>query len=143
MTNVTDKFIYYIKNGMIENAKALYVSHPDINISAKYELAFKLACFYGYLEIVKWLLEIKPNINISIDDEFVFRYICRIGHLEVVKWLLVIKPDININVDDDYSSRHSKLIIRKLLSHYIPHYDVSSFKTIQDINKCSSLFDLI
>ena len=62
---------------------------PDINISAKDEHSFLLACDYGHLEVAKWLLSVKPDIDIS---NHAFCYACLNGHLEVAKWLQTLKP---------------------------------------------------
>ena len=143
MGKIFDEFITYVKNGKLDEAKAFYARHLDIDISANDELAFRSACIHGHLDVAKWLLEIKPDINISANNEWAFRVACYHDHLIVAKWLLAIKPDIDISEYNNSAFNNSDLIIRKLLTHYIPYYDAECIKTINNIGKCSSLFNLI
>ena len=96
MANIFDEFITYIKTGRLDKAKEFYANHPDINISAGNEYAFRFACDYRHLEVAEWLLYIKPDINISANNGYAFRFACYNNHLNVAKWLLEIKPSINI-----------------------------------------------
>ena len=67
--NPTKLFTYMCKNGHLEYAQhILEVFHPRINISARNEEAFRIACVYGNSKIAQWLYEIKPTMKYI--DEF-------------------------------------------------------------------------
>ncbi len=121
------EFINLIKEGELPKIQQYYNDHPNINISAKKECAFRSACEYGYLKVAKWLLEIKPDIDISADYEYAFCFACANGHLEVVKWLLEVKPNIDIRIDYNYAFRYAcrngHLEIAKILHSINPDID--------------------
>ena len=61
-----DYFIDYCKNGELKRAQNFLLENPNINISSYDELAFRMACALGHLDIAQWLLRVKPNINIFL-----------------------------------------------------------------------------
>jgi hypothetical protein len=75
------QFIDLCQKGDLIGLKQLLQLHPDINISADNEKAFRNACLSGQLHVCKWLLQVKPDINISALNEYAFRYACYNGHL--------------------------------------------------------------
>ena len=77
---------------------------PDINISAKNEEVFRVACEQGYLLVAQWLLSVKPNINISGKNEEVFRVACIQGRLLVAQWLQSLKPNLYVIYYNDDGS---------------------------------------
>ena len=85
-------FIYLCRVGDLKEAKKFLQFYQNINISAKNEYAFRVACEYRCVEVAKWLLSVKPDINISAKDDEAFYWACKCGYLDIAKWLQTLKP---------------------------------------------------
>lgn len=97
--------------GKLSELQKYYYDNPDISIHTKNELAFRLSCRYGQIDMAKWLIRISHdkkigliNIHAKNDDAFFWSGVR--GHLEVVKWLIELSRDdkfglINIHEYDD------------------------------------------
>jgi hypothetical protein len=107
------RFIDLCKKGDLIGLQQLLELHPDINISADNECAFRWTCAYGHLHVCQWLLQVKPDINISALYECAFRVACYYGHLDICQWLLQVSKekgqDINISALDEWAFRHACL----------------------------------
>jgi hypothetical protein len=90
-----------------EMATWIYSNYPTVNVSANNEHAFRIACWYGKLEIAQWLYSIRPTLDVSALKEEAFCSACHNGHLHVVQWLLEIKPSIHISADDNAVFYHA------------------------------------
>lgn len=125
-------FVTLCSRGDLLEAQQYLQLHPDIDISANDEHAFRQACSNGHLEVAQWLIQISKergqDIDISARDELAFRWACVKGHLVVAKWLLQIKPDINISVKNDEIFRDvcslKKLNVAQWLSSLKPEYEI-------------------
>lgn len=122
------RFLEFCRNGELGRAQA-YIVALDPNTSiANYEMAFRVACYNGHLDVAEWLLQVKPDINISALSDDAFRFSCIYGHLNVAKWLLQIKPDIDITAvsgsafNGACSRRH--LNVAKWLASLNPDYQI-------------------
>ena len=83
-----------------------------MDISAKEEEAFCMACKNGHLEVAQWLYQIKPSLDISADNEYAFRCACCNGHLEVAQWIQSLNPnkyviEVDNNNNITYYIRHT------------------------------------
>jgi hypothetical protein len=84
---------------VLELAKWLVETHPDIDVSADNEKAFRSAFATSPdIDLVKWLLEIKPNIDVSTENEYAFYRACVYGRIDITEWLMQLKPDIDLSV---------------------------------------------
>jgi len=106
-----EQFTNICKKGNLEGAKEYLRLHPDINISANKEFAFRAACYRNHLEIAKWLLSVKPDINISANNDFEFCDACYCGHLEVAKWLQTLKPYLYV-IEYDENGNYTGFKVR-------------------------------
>jgi hypothetical protein len=106
-----DKFIGLCCCGNLKAAKEYLRLHPDINISANKEFAFRAACYRDRLELAKWLLRVKPDINISDNRDTAFRNACYCGHLEVAKWLQTLKPYLYV-IEYDENGNYTGFKVR-------------------------------
>lgn len=92
------------QNEETHKIKNYYYQNKDkIDISKNEELAFRLCCTSGNLDLVKWIIEENPNTDISIKEEAPFIRSCMAGNLHIAKWLLSIKSDINISAQGEAS----------------------------------------
>ena len=104
-------FIYLCRVGDLKEAKKFLQFYQNINISAKNEYAFRVACEYRCVEVAKWLLSLKPDINISAQDDEAFRGACYYEYLEVAKWLQTLKPYLYV-IEYDENGNYSGYKIR-------------------------------
>ena len=81
--------------------KYLIKKFTNINIHANNELAFKLSCFYGHLNVAQWLIDLSKQSEFSLIDihtfnEEAFRSSCYNGHLNVAHWLVSLSNKYRI-----------------------------------------------
>ncbi len=116
MTIRENVFIRLCCRGNLEECKKYYARNPNINISARNELAFKWVCENNNLNVTKWLLKIKPDINISAENDNAFRHSHFCGHTKIAK----------------------------LFTHYIPYYvSFAYYRNIKYISRIVGLWDLV
>lgn len=86
-----------------------------VNFKRYNNIAFRIACESGHLDVVKWLVEEgerqNKQININLGNDYPFQLTCINGQLDVAKWLVEEserqnKP-ININGDDNYGFKRA------------------------------------
>ena len=64
------------------------LNNYNIDVHARCEYGFRLACAYGYLNVVQYLLENDFNIDVHVDNELGFEWACINGHLNIAKYIL-------------------------------------------------------
>ena len=90
-------FIKAVTDGDLELVKyAVEKENADIHTSEEYGL--RIACSYGYYDIVKWLIGQGAYIH-----EAGLNAACHNGQLEIVK--LLVTSGANIHIDDDFVLR--------------------------------------
>ena len=85
-------FIQDCNNGRLSDVQKIYFENPTIDISARKEQAFRVACYFDHLSVAQWLLSVKPTIDVSAQEDSAFRMACYFGHTSVVQWLVTLKP---------------------------------------------------
>lgn len=63
----------------LETAQWLFKKYPNIKLSYNLEEPFRIACYYGKINLAKWLLKTKPDINIYADNNCAFIWSCSRG----------------------------------------------------------------
>lgn len=106
-----DLFYKSIRIGKLNVSKYIYKINikPKIDLHTDHELAFRLGCKYGHLEIAKWIWNISnKTIDLHRDNYCIFQITCQHGHTEIAKWLIDISGNtINIYADDNLAFRWS------------------------------------
>jgi hypothetical protein len=119
--DLTNEFIKYCRNGQLIKAKIVFAC-STIDIHAKDELAFRMCCRYGHLDVAKWLVSLENTqdntrtcfraggasgkINIHSYCEHAFKLSCVYGHIEVAKWLISLENThgrIDIHTEMEFS----------------------------------------
>ena len=100
-----------------------------INIHARNDEAFRLACKNAHIEIVKLLLNI-GNIDIHAENEYAFRYVCLNGHIEIVKLLLSIDKLTSFNLPSDIDP-----LLHKQIALYRPLKTLIAIRSFQRTKK--------
>ena len=123
------KQLFQINPELDQYVQIISVFKTPINI---FEVAFRLACEKGYLDIAQWLLQIKPEIDWSRPAGLTHSLFisCVYGHLHLAQWLyqLYNKPDeisVNINIVFIYTCSNGHLEVAKWLLSVFPSIDIS------------------
>ena len=64
------------------------LNNYNIDVHSDNEYGFRVACYYGHLNVVQYLLENNFNIDVHANDDEGFRWACWQGHLNVIKYLI-------------------------------------------------------
>jgi len=120
-----------IRSGNLDIIKKIidfYSNHNDdddiIDLSFADDQPLKIACEFGYFDIVLYLLDNFPNIIISHYYEEPFVFACQSGNFELVKLLFLREPNINISVENNFIIKY---IIREELYFESNHKDIILF----------------
>lgn len=72
-----------------------------INFGIKNSIGLKIACKYGYEDIVKFLSD-RKNVDIHASEEKPLRNACEFGHLEIAKMLCRLGANLDLVFKDHY-----------------------------------------
>ena len=95
--------LFGAKNLKVEVLEYLISKGADIHYHD--DELFRIACYYGNLNIVKYTLKHKSNIHEF--DDIGLKDACHEGHLEVVKYLIKHGANINTNHENDSPLVHA------------------------------------
>lgn len=115
-----------------------FISHKDINLVIKDNLAIQIACKYGYIEIVEKLLK-DEKVDPTANNQYAVREASKKGHTEVVKLLLEnnkVDPSVEYNDAIIQASKngHEKVVMLLLKDSRIETSAESCFNPIQHLS---------
>ena len=95
-------FIYACQVGNLDVVQAMVM----LNADGRYEydacdnMAIKLACYYGHLDVVKFLAE-ALKVDVSVNQDVPLRYAARAGHTDICEYLLTFPHVSCVSVNFD------------------------------------------
>ncbi len=92
------KFIKACMGENLKRAKSLLSHHPDLNIHANKDEAFRLAASYGHFETAEWLLEC-GEIDVKTHQDEIFEVTCRCGRLKAARWIFDLASSLGHPID--------------------------------------------
>ena len=115
--SIHKKFVEYCKNGNLDEIHYIYLEHPQLDISANSEEAFRLACNSGEIYVIRQLYEWRrSDIDIRANDYESMRRAVINSHKEVMIQLFQWFSD-QINPADYYqfaTTMETRLVLNYL-----------------------------
>lgn len=111
----------YCEKGDLDNVKKV-ISEHNLNIHYGENRAFRIACFYGHLDVAKYLHSIGADPHDS--DDFAFAMACRDGNIIMAKWLYSL-GNTDIHTHDDYAFKYAWVNKHFVIAKWL--YDMSIF----------------
>jgi hypothetical protein len=112
----------------LETAQWLWIL-GGVDIHARDESAFRMACRHKQIEVAKWLVSL-GDVDVHVRD-YAFLTACRQNDMKIAKWLVSL-GGVDIHVPSAVFNYYMNLDAARWLSGMDPgweHWDLSRLKT--------------